>query len=123
MRYLIDSWAWIEYLDGTKNGLKVQSEGESKIADFLFENNLLFQYCGAVSWADKDDFKPLFYVPSLDLYVEHFKFDKIKDYQKLMGWKIKQYEKNKKKLVYTASDEEVNLEEALKIKMKPYIML
>ena len=24
MRYLIDSWAWIEYLDGTKNGLKVK---------------------------------------------------------------------------------------------------
>ena len=107
----------------TKTGHYVRNKAEKMIADFLFENNLLFQYCGAVSWADKDDFKPLFYVPSLDLYVEHFKFDKIKDYQKLMGWKIKQYEKNKKKLVYTASDEEVNLEEALKIKMKPYIML
>ncbi len=107
----------------TKTGHYVRNKAEKMIADFLFDSNLLFQYGVAVSWADKDDFKPLFYVPGLDLYVEHFKFDKIKDYQKLMSWKIKQYEKNKKKLVYTTSDEEVNIEEALKIKMKPYIML
>ena len=107
----------------TKTGHYVRSKAEKMIADFLFENNLLFQYAVAVSWADKDDFKALFYVPNLDLYLEHFKFDKIKDYQKLMNWKIKQYEKNKKKLVYTTSDEEVSIEEALKIKMKPYIML
>ena len=34
MRYLIDSWAWIEYLDGTKNGLKVK--------EILTEENEVF---------------------------------------------------------------------------------
>lgn len=24
MKYVIDSWAWVEYLDGTENGLKVK---------------------------------------------------------------------------------------------------
>lgn len=34
MRYIIDSWAWIEYLDGTKNGLKVK--------EILTEENEVF---------------------------------------------------------------------------------
>ena len=34
MKYLIDSWAWIEYLDGTKNGLKVK--------EILTEENEVF---------------------------------------------------------------------------------
>ena len=40
-----------------------------------------------------------------------------------MKWKIKQYEKSKKKLVYTVSENEGNIEEVLKIKLKPYIVL
>ena len=32
-------------------------------------------------------------------------------------------QKNKKKLVYTTSDDEANIEESLKIKLKPYIVL
>ena len=107
----------------TKTGHYVKNKAEKTIADFLFENHLIFQYDIAAAWSDKDDFKSLFYVPKLDLYVEHFKLDKVKDYQKLMNWKIRQYEKNRKKLVYTASGDEGNLEESLKIKLKPYIIL
>ena len=107
----------------TKTGHYVSNKAEKMIADFLFENNLVFQYNMAVSWADKDDFKANFFIPKLELYLEHFKFDKVKDYQKLMKLKIKQYEKNKKKLVYTASQDEGNIEEVLKIKLKPYIVL
>ena len=59
----------------------------------------------------------------MTLNLEHFKYDYIKDYQKLMKFKIKQYEKKKKKMVYTSSEDEKNMEEALKIKLKPYIML
>lgn len=107
----------------TKTGHYVGNKAEKMIADFLFENSLIFQYNIAASWADKDDFKANFFIPKLDLYLEHFKFDKIKDYQKLMKSKINQYEKKKKKLVYTTSDNEANIEEALKIKLKPYIVL
>jgi tetratricopeptide (TPR) repeat protein len=107
----------------TKTGHFVRNKSEKMIANFLFDNNLLFQYNLAVSWSDKDDFKAAFFIPKIDVYIEHFNFDFIKDYKKLMEWKIKQYEKNKKKLVYTVSEDEKNIEESLKIKLKPYIVL
>jgi len=107
----------------TKTGHFVRSKAEQMIANFLFDNNLIFQYNIAISWADDDNFTGNFFVPKLDLYLEHFKYDYIKDYKKLMNWKIKQYDKKKKKLVYTASENENNIEEALKIKLKPYIVL
>lgn len=107
----------------TKTGHLVTNKAESMIANFLFDNHLIYQYDIAVSWADNDDFKATFFIPQLDLYLEHFKYDYIKDYQKLMKAKIKQYEKNKKKLAYTTSQDERNIEEALKIKLKPYKLL
>jgi len=112
-----------EHLFKTKTGHMVRNKTEKFIADFLFDNNLMFRYNVAVSWADKDDFKAAFFIQKLDVYIEHFKYDYIKDYEKLMKWKIKQYEKHKKKLIYTVSEDEKSIEEALKIKMKPYIML
>jgi len=107
----------------TKTGHYVKNKAEKMIANFLFENNMIFQYDMAVSWADKDDFKASFFIPKLDLHLEHFKFSNVDNYKKLMSAKIKQYEKSKKKLVYTTPDDEGNIEEALKIKMKPYIVL
>jgi len=107
----------------TKTGHLVRNKAEKMIADFIYENNLIFQYNIVVTWADKDDFTATFYVPSLDLYLEHFKFNNVKGHEKLMRSKVRQYEKNKKKLVYTTSEDERNIEEALKIRLKPYIVL
>lgn len=112
-----------DIMSKTKTGHFVKNKAEKMIANFLFENGIIFQYDMAVSWADKDDFKASFFIPKLDLYLEHFRFDSMDSYKKAMNVKIKQYEKNKKKLVYTTSDDESNIEEALKIKMKPYIVL
>ena len=106
-----------------KTGHMVRSKSEKLIADFLFDSNLMFQYNLAVSWADEDNFKAAFYIPQLDLYLEHFKHNDIKDYENLMKWKISQYEKNKKKMIYTVFEDERNIEEALQLKLKPYIML
>jgi tetratricopeptide (TPR) repeat protein len=103
----------------TKTGHLVRNKAEKMIANFLFENGLVFQYNPMVSWADKDDFKAGFYIPKLDLYIEHFKSNP----RNSIDWTIKQYEKNKKKLVYTTVDDERNIEESLKIKIKPYIFL
>ena len=107
----------------TKTGHYVKNKAEKMIANFLFENNMIFQYDMAVTWADKDDFKASFFIPKLDLYLEHFRFNNDDSYKKLMKEKVKQYEKSKKKLVYTTYDDESNIEEALKIRMKPYIIL
>tara|TARA_Y100000310_G_scaffold203351_1_gene203591 strand:- start:24896 stop:26005 length:1110 start_codon:yes stop_codon:yes gene_type:complete len=107
----------------TKTGHYVANKAEKMIANFLFENNLIFQYNMVVSWADKDDFKATFFVPKLDLYLDHFKLNNVKSNDKVIKSKIKQYEKNKKKFIYTTYEEEGNIEETLKIKLKPYIVL
>jgi len=107
----------------TKTGHLVRNKAEKMIANFLFDSNLIFQYNVVVSWADKDDFKATFLLPKLNVYLEHFKYDHIKDYQKVMKWKIKQYDRKRKKLIYTTSEDEKNIEDILKLKLKPYIVL
>ncbi len=106
-----------------KTGHLVKARAEVEIANFLFDNNLLFQYNAVATWADKDDFRASFYIPKLDLYIDHHPYDYIKEYQKTMKAKIKQYEKHKKKHIYITSEDEKNIEETIKLKMKPYIVL
>ncbi len=107
----------------TKTGHLVRTRAEVEIANFLFDNNILFQYNTVATWADKDDFRTSFYIPKFDLYIDHHPYDYLKEYQKVMKAKIKQYEKHKKKNIYITSEEEKNIEEALKVKMKPYAIL
>jgi len=107
----------------TKTGHLVKTRAEMEIANFLFDNNLIFQYNIAATWADTDNFRSSFYVPKLDLYIDHHPYNYLKEYQKVMKAKVKQYEKHKKKHIYITSEEEKNIEEAIKLKMKPYIIL
>ncbi len=107
----------------TKTGHLVRTRAEMDVANFLFDNNLLFQYNTVATWADKDDFRVSFYIPKLDLYIDHHPYDYLKEYQKVMKVKIKQYEKHKKKNIYITSEDEKNIQEAIKLKLKPYIIL
>lgn len=106
-----------------KTGHMVKSRSEMAIANFLFDNNLMFQYNSVATWADSDDFRSSFYLPKLELYIEYFPFDYLKEYQKALKLKVKHYEKKRKKLVYLTSEDEKNIEEALRLKMKPYVIL
>ncbi len=107
----------------TKTGHMVKTKAEMMIANFLFDNNLLFQYNTIATWAEKDDFRANFYVPKLDLYIDHYPYDNLKDYQKLMKARVKQYDRHKKKCIYLTSEDEKNIEDAIRLKMKPYIIL
>jgi len=107
----------------TKTGHLVRTRAEVEIANFLFDNNLLFQYNTVATWADKDNFRASFYIPKLDLYIDHHPYDYVKEYQKVMKTKIKEYEKHKKKNIYLTSEDEKNVEEAIRLKLKPYIVL
>ncbi|MBI2541366.1 tetratricopeptide repeat protein [Candidatus Woesearchaeota archaeon] len=107
----------------TKTGHLVKTRAEMEIANFLFDNSLLFQYNTAATWADKDNFRASFYVPKLDLYIDHHPYDYLKEYQKVMKTKLKEYDKHKKKHIYISSEDEKNIEESIKLKMKPYIVL
>src|SRR3989338_8738199 len=105
------------------NVLNISKEYENKENIPLFDKNLLFQYNTVATWADKDDFRASFYVPKLDLYIDHHPYDYLKEYQKVMKTKIKQYEKHKKKHIYISSEDEKNIEDTIKLKMKPYAIL
>ena len=107
----------------TKTGHLVRSRAEMMVANFLFDNSLLFQYNTVATWADKDDFRPAFYVPKLGLYIDHFPYDYVKEYQKLIKARLKQYDQHKKKHIYISSEDENNIEESIRLKMKPYILL
>ena len=107
----------------TKTGHLVRTRAEMMIANFLFDNSLLFQYNTVATWADKDDFRASFYIPKLDLYIDHHPYDYLKEYQKVMKAKVKQYEKHKKKNIYLTSEDEKNIEESMRLKLKPYIIL
>jgi DNA helicase IV len=54
----------------TLNGTKVRSKSEQYIADWLFRHNIRFQYEPSVNFHDFD-FKPDFFIPEANLYLEH----------------------------------------------------
>ncbi|MBL7055775.1 hypothetical protein ISS07_02585 [Candidatus Woesearchaeota archaeon] len=102
----------------TKTGHLVRNKAEKIIADFLFDNNFLFQYNLPIVWADKEC-NVSFFIPKHELYLEHFKKKHVDD--DLMRWKLDQYTRNKKNFAYTTYEDELDLEESLKIKLKDYL--
>jgi len=107
----------------TKSGHFVRNKAEQTMADFLFDHSLLFQYDVAVTWADKDEFRTTFFIPKLELYIDHFVTTDVKQSPKVIKAKVKEYDKKKKHHIYTTSDDEKHLDDALRLKLKPYIIL
>lgn len=100
----------------TKTGLIVENEAEQRIANFLFEQGMEFQYRPTVSWADSSNLSAGFYIPELDAYLEHF--DTSNDSSKVeMEVKINQFESSNKKLMFTTSSDEPKIEYVLKEKL------
>lgn len=83
-RYILDFYVDKSYVDKniqsrsytnqitytTLKGEKVKSKSERDIADWLFRHNLKYNYEPTVNFRDFD-FKPDFYIPQADLYLEH----------------------------------------------------
>ena len=83
-RYILDFYVDKSYIDKsiqsrtysnqitytTLKGERVKSKSERDIADWLFRHNLKYSYEPTVNFKDFD-FKPDFYVPQANLYLEH----------------------------------------------------
>jgi DNA helicase-4 len=54
----------------TLNGTKVRSKSEQYISDWLYRHNIKFEYEPNVNFRDFD-FRPDFYIPEANLYLEH----------------------------------------------------
>lgn len=53
------------------NGTKVRSKSEQYIADWLFRHNIAFQYERTTNLTGSFNFKPDFFIPEADIYLEH----------------------------------------------------
>jgi len=100
----------------TKVGLRVLNYPELIIANFLYDNDIKFQYKPLATWS-QENFEPLFYLPKFDVYLEHF----AEDNEEMQGRLQVYASKNKNKIYTTAADEE-DLNNVLKVKLKDYVL-
>ncbi len=85
---------------------KVKSRSEAKIANYLSQNNIDYRYEKQihmkVKWAHKryrNKFKPDFYLPKYDVYIEYFGLWEQPKYQKKARQKMAIYHSNRIKLI------------------------
>lgn len=79
----------------TLNGTKVRSKSEQYIADWLYRHSIKFEYEPSVNFRDFD-FRPDFYLPEANLYLEH-----VSDKSYPTKGKEQQFKKANKLLVKT----------------------
>ncbi len=99
----------------TKVGLKVNKMTELIISNFLFDNDIKFQYKPLMTWS-KENFEPLFFLPKFDLYLEHFEEE-----DESMKKKVEFYNNYNKSLICTTPKDEEDLLNVLKVKLKNYV--
>jgi len=105
----------------TLKGEKVKSIAERDIANFLFLNNIKFDYEAPVKWADRDEhykqYEPDFFLPAYGIWIEHWAVDRQGHvpewfssgqsgdpsvrYREGMEWKREQFKKYHNKLIET----------------------
>ena len=96
----------------------VKSHQELVIANFLILNGIKYlyehPYKHKTDTTEKRQYKPDFYLPDYDIYIEHFGIDRENntapyvdkdEYLKSMEWKVLQHQENNTKLVQTFSYE------------------
>ena len=104
---------------------RVKSEYELDIANYLFLNGIDYEYERPYPFEENDkdkfDYKPDFYLPEYNIYIEHFGIDesgkanwlvdkrKIEKYDKEMKAKIEFHKKKKNNLICTYSYEKDKL--------------
>jgi DNA helicase-4 len=86
----------------TLNGTQVRSKSEQYIADWLFRHNIRFDYEPEVNFRDFD-FRPDFYIPEANLYIEH-----VSDKSYPMSDKENQFKKAGKHLFTTHESQTKN---------------
>lgn len=106
----------------TENGEKVKSMAEKKIADYLYENGIRYQYEKTMTTfplIGRKISKPDFYLPDYDVWIEYWGLLEAKDrskreeYQRAMQWKMNEYKKHNVKLISLYPNDMWDLGEAI----------
>lgn len=79
----------------TLGGEEVASQAEKVIADFLFTHRVDYRYESIAGWAetaaDKRAYKPDFYLPEYDIYIEHWGLDENGEIAPWSSWSTAEY--------------------------------
>ena len=79
----------------TLAGETVASRAERVIADFLFTHDVEYQYESVAAWADsapeKGEYRPDFYLPAYDIYIEHWGIDENAEVAPWFSWTSEEY--------------------------------
>ncbi|AUX09868.1 DNA helicase IV [Halalkaliarchaeum desulfuricum] len=79
----------------TLAGETVASRAERVIADFLFTHNVEYQYEAVATWAEsaaeKGEYRPDFYLPEYDIYIEHWGIDENAEVAPWFSWTSAEY--------------------------------
>lgn len=102
-----------------KDGTLVQSDGERKIAEWLFTHNIPYRYDERFRIIDGMAIRPDFYLPELDVYIEYWGMDTA-DYKIGMLKKQKLYQQEGKKLISLYFSDKANIESILDQKIGGY---
>jgi len=97
----------------TLSGIQVKSFAEKEIANFLFIHNIPFEYERLATWVPQNGYKrykPDFYLPQFDIYIEHWGLDRqdrtapwidAGKYKAEREWKLAMFRQKRKVLVET----------------------
>ena len=92
----------------TESGVRVRSSYEKKCADFLYKNNIKFQYEPLMLLGGRQ-FRPDFYLPDYNLFVEICGYNHQPYYRDKMRFKKLIYEKSGLDAVFIDHDGKGNL--------------
>lgn len=101
----------------TLSGLKVRTRSEKRIADFLYKQDIAFEYEKELM-LDGRKYIPDFYLPEMNLYIEFFGWSHIPDYQNKVEEKMRVYKENRIDCIYLFHKGSKNLEEILEKELK-----
>jgi len=104
-----------------EDGHIVKSKSERAIDDYLFKNEIWHIYEKPYNYSKNKTFKPDFYLPKLNIYIEHWGLSEKPEYLKTKEFKMKIYLRDKATVICTNEEEmKGNISALLKGKLKYY---
>ncbi len=103
-----------------EDGHPVKSQQEALIDNYLFNHNIrhIYEKSFPIDNNKEHDLHPDFYLPDLDIYIEHWGIKNNPKYEETKEYKIPYYKKAKITLICTNSDDITNLSANLERKLK-----
>ena len=103
----------------TKSGIRVRSSYEKKCADFLYSQNISFQYEPLILLGGKQ-YRPDFYLPKYNLFIEICGYGHMPYYTDRAAFKKKVYKKHKMKALFIFYSGKGSLENIIQEELSKY---